>query len=223
MTNRIRVLVLSVVMVTACGGSDTASTTSTQTPSVATTPTTMATTPADTGDAGGDSCGHDLDPQVVAYGFNEVVGADGVVKAPQGRPLQESDTLVRTSAEVTDPNAVAYAQVAAFMMPIRDVLMCDVAITTVGEWEELTRVLTLNGIKTTQDLTGTPPEQYFSTAGIFDHLQDGADFNAMMKYLEEAELELKCLAFVDFDFTNPEGDNHCTIRGLVEGSGIVLP
>lgn len=45
----------------------------------------------------------------------------------------------------------------------------------------------------------------------------------MMKYLEEAELELKCLAFKGFNFTNPEGDNHCVIHGLAEGSGLKLP
>jgi hypothetical protein len=44
-----------------------------------------------------------------------------------------------------------------------------------------------------------------------------------MRYLEEAELELKCLAFQDFDFTNPEGGNYCVENGIDSGSGIVLP
>ena len=39
-----------------------------------------------------------------------------------------------------------------------------------------------------------------------------------MRYLEEAELELKCLAFVDFDFTNPEGRNHCLEHNLITAS-----
>lgn len=223
-SNRFRIVPVLVVMVAACGGSDTRDTTSTQATVVPSTSSATATTaPADTGEVPAAPCGHDLDPQVVSYGFNEVVGADGAVKAPQGRPLQEGDTLVRTAVGVTEPNAAAYAQVAAFMMPIRDALMCDIATTTAEEWEELTRVLTLNEIRATQDLTGTPPEQYYSTDGIFEHLRKGDDFHAMMKYLEEAELELKCLAFVDFDFTNPEGDNHCWIHGLEEGSGLVLP
>jgi hypothetical protein len=200
-----------------CGGSDAGDTTTAPAGTATSTDTRATEVTA------GEACGHDLDPRIVSFGFNEVVGADGVVKTPQGRPLQEGDTLVRATAEVTVPNGAAYARVAAFMMPIRDALMCDIAATTAAEWEELTRVLTLNGIKTTQDLTGTPPEQYYSTDGIFDHLREGDDFNAMMKYLEEAELELKCLAFVDFDFTNPEGDNHCRIHGLAEGSGLVLP
>ena len=45
----------------------------------------------------------------------------------------------------------------------------------------------------------------------------------MMKYLEEGELELKCIAFKGFDFTNPEGDDHCAIHSLPVGSGLVLP
>jgi hypothetical protein len=49
------------------------------------------------------------------------------------------------------------------------------------------------------------------------------DLHPMMKYLEEAELELKCLAFTQFDFTNPDGDNHCQTHNLDEGSGLVLP
>ena len=40
------------------------------------------------------------------------------------------------------------------LLPIRDALMCDIATTTAEEWQDLTRVLALNGIKTTQDLTG---------------------------------------------------------------------
>ncbi|MFT7620998.1 MAG: hypothetical protein ACI9WU_000159 [Myxococcota bacterium] len=174
-------------------------------------------------DTTGDDCGHDVDPAEVTVGFNQVLAADGTAKAAQGRPFEEGDTLVRLETEVTVHNEIEYARVAAYMMPIRDALMCDVATTTAAQWSALTEVLVLNGIKTTQDLTGTPPEQFYSTDGIFEHLQGGEDFNPMMKYLEEAELELKCLAFKDFDFTNPEGDDHCAIHNLAVGSGLVLP
>ena len=207
-----------ILVLAACGGGDAGPAATT---SETTTPPTVAATSSS--EPAGEPCGHGLDPGLVSFGYNAVIGADGALKPPQGRPLQEGDTLVRTVAEVTGSNAAAYARVAAFMMPIRDALMCDLAVTSEEEWLALTRVLTLNGIKTTQDLSGTPPEQYYSTDGIFEHLQDGADFHPMMKYLEEAELELKCLAFVGFDFTNPEGDNHCAIHGLEEGSGLVLP
>jgi hypothetical protein len=45
----------------------------------------------------------------------------------------------------------------------------------------------------------------------------------MMKYLEEAALELKCLAFTNSYLTNPEGDNHCKMHGLAQGSGLLIP
>ena len=220
----IRLLTGLILVLAACGGSDAgpAATSSSTAPMTTVTVASTAAAATTTAAAGG-ACGHDLDPGLVSFGYNAVIGADGAVKPPQGRPLQEGDTLVRTVVEVTEPNAAAYARVAAFMMPIRDALMCDLDTTSADEWEEITRVLTLNGIKTAQDLSGTPPEQYYSTDGIFEHLQAGVDVHPMMKYLEEAELELKCLAFVDFDFTNPEGDNHCVIHGLEEGSGLVLP
>jgi hypothetical protein len=204
------------VAVAACGGTD-AVTTATSAPSATTATTTASTEASDTG------CGHDVDPTIVAIGFNEVVDSDGNVKAPQGRPFQEGDTLRATTDAVTEPNGAAYGQVAAYMMPIRDALMCDVATITEDEWLDLTEILTRNGIRTEQDLSGPPPDQVYSTTGIFEHLRDAEDFNAMMKYLEEAELELKCLAFTDFDFTNPEGENHCDIHGLVVGSGLELP
>ncbi len=145
------------------------------------------------------------------------------MKEPQGRPLQEGDRLRATADRVLDANRVVYAQIASFMMPIRDALMCDLDQFTEPAWLELTEILTLNGIKTEQDLSGSPPEQVYSTAGIFEYLRAGEGFHAMMKFLEEAELELKCLAFENFNFTNPEGDNHCEIHGLIEGSGLQLP
>ena len=110
------------------------------------------------------------------------------------------------------------------MMPIRDAIMCDLDETSLTLWQTLTAILRLNNIKTVQDLSGTPKEQVYSNDGIHQHLtRDGPDYNAMMKYLEESELELKCLAFINFDFTNPEGANHCEIHGLAQGSGLVIP
>ena len=109
-------------------------------------------------------------------------------------------------------------------MPIRDALMCDLSETSVTSWQTLTSILSLNNIKTVQDLSGTPKDQVYSNDGIYEHLKnDGPDENAMMKYLEEAELELKCLAFTNFDFTNPEGENHCEVHGLAQGSGLLIP
>ena len=110
------------------------------------------------------------------------------------------------------------------MMPIRDALICDLDKTSTTLWQTLTSILRINNIKRVQDLSGTPKDQVYSNDGIYEHLaNDGPDENAMMKYLEEAELELKCLAFTNFDFTNPEGENHCEIHGLAQGSGLLIP
>ena len=167
-----------------------------------------------------DDCGHNLDETLISFGYNQVLDSDGNVQIPQGKPIQEGFTLALTGSEIQDHNSNEYARVFSIMAPIRDALMCDIETVSQEEWLEMTDVLTRNKIKTTQSLTGTPMEQYYSTNGIFDHLKETDDFHPMMKYLEEAELELKCLAFKDYDFTNPEGDNHCEIHGFEEGSGI---
>ena len=189
--------------------------TGTTEPTDAMTPTTPTVT---------SSICHRVDAAIVAFGENVVLNEAGVVQAPQGQPIQEGWTLDRAAETVTGQNEREYARIASYMMPIRDGLICDLATTTLSAWQTLTAILRLNNIKTVQDLSGTPTEQVYSTDGIYEHLtNDGADENAMLKYLEEAELELKCLALVDFDFTNPEGDNHCVTHGLAQGSGLVLP
>lgn len=168
-------------------------------------------------------CGHRVEPTVVNLGFNVVLDTAGATQSPQGRPLQENWTLAESSTEVTDHNSREYARIASYMMPIRDALMCDMATIDEATWLSLTQILTLNSIRTEQDLSGTPPEQVYSTEGIYDLLRAGENLHPMMKYLEEAELELKCIAFEDFDFTNPEGDDHCAIHDLPVGQGLSLP
>ena len=157
-------------------------------------------------------------------GQNVVLSESGEVQPAQGRPIQEGWTLGRSAESITDHNEREYARVASYMMPIRDAIMCDLDETSLTIWQILTEILRLNNIKTVQDLSGTPKEQVYSSDGIHQHLtNDVPDYNAMMKYLEESELELKCLAFIIFDFTNPEGANHCEIHGLAQGSGLVIP
>ena len=179
-------------------------------------------TDADTADQSS-SCGHRVDPAMVNLGFNLVLDTSGTTQSPQGRPLQEDWTLAESLAEVTDHNGREYARIASYMMPIRDALMCDIATLNEEEWLSLTQILTLNNIRTEQDLSGTPPEQVYSTEGIYNLLKTGENFHPMMKYLEEAELELKCIAFENFDFTNPQGDDHCAIHDLSVGQGLSLP
>lgn len=169
-------------------------------------------------------CGHRVDSNIVSLGQNVVLSESGEIQPPQGRPIQERWTLGQSATSITDHNEREYARVASYMMPIRDAIMCDLDETSLALWQTLTAILRLNNIKTVQDLSGTPKEQVYSNDGIHQHLtNDGPDYNAMMKYLEESELELKCLAFINFDFTNPEGANHCEIHGLAQGSGLVIP
>ena len=169
-------------------------------------------------------CGHDLDQSLVSYGYNVIIDADGNEVSAQGKPIQEGYTLAKQDAYVTDSNDREYAKIFTYMAPIRDALMCDIDTVSASEWDDLTEILRLNNSKQTQSLTGTPKEQYYSAEGIYERLTtNGPDFHPMMKFLEEAEIELKCLAFTGYDFTNPEGDNHCDIYGFPEGSGVVYP
>jgi len=168
-------------------------------------------------------CEKSVDPTIIRYGYNRVVDAAGTEVKPQGRPIQEGYQLVATNKKVSDHNTREYARIFAYMGQIREALMCGADNVSQSEWDSLTAILDLNGIKITQNLSGTPKEQYYSSDGIYKHLKTGADFHPMMKYLEEAELELKCLAFTNFNFVNPEGVNHCTLHGLAEGSGLKLP
>ena len=170
------------------------------------------------------NCGHRVDPNIVTLGQNVVLSETGTVQPPQGRPIQEGWTLGRSTESITDHNEREYARIASYMMPIRDAIICDLDKASLTLWQTLTAILRLNNIKTVQALSGTPQDQVYSNDGIYEHLtKDGPDQNAMMKYLEEAELELKCLAFINFDFTNPEGANHCVIHDLAQGSGLLIP
>lgn len=59
---------------------------------------------------------------------------------------------------------------------------------------------------------------------VYDYAASGnAEGSPIMRYFEEAGLELKCLAFQGFDSTNPEGANHCTEHNIAVGSGIKRP
>jgi len=169
------------------------------------------------------SCGHRVDPATVNFGYNVVLNERGSTQRPQGRPLQEGWTLGQSATEIDDHNRREYARIASYMMPVRDALMCDIATLDRANWLAMTQILTLNNIKTQQNLAGRPPERFYSSEGIYDLLKTGANHHPMMKYLEEAELELKCIAFRDFDFTNPAGNDHCAIHNLPVGQGLVLP
>ncbi|MDP7559724.1 MAG: hypothetical protein QF745_04210 [Planctomycetota bacterium] len=153
---------------------------------------------------------HALDPALVKEGYNLVVDKNGNEVLPQGRPFQEGYKLTKTTVTVKSHNKRAYAKVFAIMAPMRDALIFNVKTTTRDEWLKMTAILEKNKIKTKQWLGGpTPRDNYYSSKGIFGYLKNnGPDYHPMMKYLEEAELELKSRVFSkDFDFTNPQGVN----------------
>jgi len=166
---------------------------------------------------------HSLDPQIVSYGYNVVVDAEGHLLCPSGAPLEGGEKLVLTETYQEDHNTRQYALIVSIMAPIRDAILYHFEGTSREEWLELTEVLTLNGIKT-QDAPVVDSRAILSTAQVYDYIAAGeAQGSPVARYLEEAELELKCLAFVEFDFTNPEGVDHCAAHDLESGSGIKLP
>ena len=143
-------------------------------------------------------------------GYNLVTDKVGKEVRPQGRPFQDGYSLIKTDAPVNDHNKRAYAKAFSIMAPVRDALIFNLKTTSEEEWTAMTAILKKNEIKTKQWLGGpTPRDNYYSNEGIFSHLkEEGPDYHPMMKYLEEAELELKARLFSkDFDFTNPEGVN----------------
>ncbi|MCH2183014.1 MAG: hypothetical protein MK108_13505 [Mariniblastus sp.] len=153
---------------------------------------------------------HRLDPDLIKQGYNLVVDQNGNEVRPQGRPFQEGYQLKKTEQPVEGHNQRAYARVFCIMAPLRDTLMFHLETTSEEKWTKMTAILQKNRIKTEQWLGGpTPRDNYYSNQGIFTHLkQNGPDHHPMMKYLEEAELELKSRVFSkDFDFTNPQGIN----------------
>jgi hypothetical protein len=137
---------ITIVIAVACGSSG---------PLTPTSPTVDTTTPTTGVTVTGGICGHRVDASLVEFGQNVVLDDTGAEQAPQGRPIQDGWTLVRVAATVTDQNKREYARIASYMMPIRDALKCDLAITSLAVWQQRTAILRINGIKTTQDLSGS--------------------------------------------------------------------
>ena len=166
---------------------------------------------------------HKLDPNLISNGYNLVVDSEGGVLKPAGAPLEGGEGLTLTDTYVEDHNTREYARIVSIMAPIRDAILYHFEEMTRDEWLALTDVLTLNGIKV-HDAQVVDRRAILSTAQVYDYIASGeAQGSSVVRYLEEAELELKCLAFRDFDFTNPEGKNHCEEHGILSGSGIKLP
>ena len=166
---------------------------------------------------------HLLDVNIVSYGNNLVVDGSGNVLSPQAAPLQGGERLVYTEEYQDENNVREYARIFTIIAPIRDAILYHFEEMTREEWLELTAILTINSIKTT-DAAEINGRSILSTEQLYDYVASGmAEGSPVMRYLEEAELELKCLAFQNFDFTNPEGKNHCLEQDFEIGAGIILP
>jgi hypothetical protein len=166
---------------------------------------------------------HKLDENLVSYGYNLVVDKNGNILSPRGAPLQGGEKLVLTDEYQTEYNVREYAHIYTIMAPIRDTILYHYEETTREEWLEITKILTLNNIKT-EDAPEVNSRSILSTEQVYDYIASAnAEGSPVVRYLEEAGLELKCLAFKDFDFTNPEGSNHCEEHKIDVGSGILLP
>lgn len=156
---------------------------------------------------------HNLDTTKTNEGFEQVKDKDGSAVKPMGKPIQDGFVLAATTAEVSDANELGYVKVFKVMAPIRDALMYTIASVDSARWATLTKSLTDNGIKTaSKNLTSSNPmEVEYGTDDIYALARkpDGADIHhKVMKYLEEAELALKC-KWLTIDLTNPEGVDPC--------------
>ncbi len=164
-----------------------------------------------------------IDPGDILYGFNLVVDRKGYTLSPRATPLEGGEKLVATEDYQDDHNTREYAHVVSIMSPIRDAVLYHFEDMSRQEWLAITEVLIVNGIKT-QGAEVVDARAVLSTEQVYDYIASGeAEGSPVARYLEEAGLELKCLAFQSFDFTNPDGVNHCEDHDLAEGSGIVIP
>lgn len=156
-----------------------------------------------------------IDSSIVSYGFNLVVDSSGNQLDANASPLDGGEQLISTSALVTDHNLAELARIYSIMAPIRDAIFFHYDETSAEEWDYLTSVLTLNGIKTSTDGT------VLSSSDVYDYVATGpTDGNPVLQYLEEAELDLKILGYRDFDFTNPDGVDSSLETGLTAERGI---
>ena len=169
---------------------------------------------------------HKLKISKVSYGHNQVVDRAGQVVRPGGRPLQGGERLILTREYQKDFNVREYARVFTYMAPIRDALLYNFNNTTKENWLELTQILKINKIKTIP-AQGFGPRIILSSEQVYDYIKRSPrEGSPVMRFLEEAELELKCLALDPSKSPIGGGQNmlqHCQERGKPMGSGLKLP
>lgn len=169
---------------------------------------------------------HKLNKTKVSYGYNQVVDRKGQVLRPGGRPLQGGERLVLIKEYRKDVNVREYARVLTYMAPIRDALLYDFNNTTKKEWLELARILRINKIKITPT-QGGGPRTILSIEQVYDYIKRRPrEGSPVMRFLEEAELELKCLALDPSKSPVGGGQNmtqHCEEHRKPIGSGLKIP
>ena len=169
---------------------------------------------------------HKLIKTKVSYGYNQVVDRKGQALRPGGKPLQGGERLILTKEYQKDPNVREYARVFTYMAPIRDALLYNFNDITKTEWLELTQILKINKIKT-NPAVGFGPRTILSIEQVYDYIKRRPrEGSPVMRFLEEAELELKCLALDTTKSPVGGGQNmiqHCQEHGKPMGSGLKLP
>jgi hypothetical protein len=168
---------------------------------------------------------HKMDKRKVSYGYNVVVDRDGEAVRPGGRPLQGGERLKLTKDYQKDKNVRELARVYTIMAPIRDAILYEFEHTSREEWLKLTKVLAINNIKTTKATT-IGSRSILSSEQVYDYVARGPRVGSpVMRFLEEAELELKCLAFVDVKIPAAAAAmaRHSKEHNIDVGSGIKLP
>jgi hypothetical protein len=173
-------------------------------------------------EAGGE---HRMNKSKVSYGHNVVVDRDGKAIRPGGRPLQGGEQLKLTQEYQKDKNVRELAKVYTIMAPIRDAILYEFENTSREEWLKLTKVLAVNNIKTTKTAT-IGPRSVLSSEQVYDYVASGPHVGSpVMRFLEEAELELKCLAFIDVKIPAAAAAmaRHSKEHNIDAGSGIKLP
>ncbi|MDP7009828.1 MAG: hypothetical protein QF685_00475 [Verrucomicrobiota bacterium] len=168
---------------------------------------------------------HKMDRRKVSYGYNVVVDRDGETVRPGGRPLRGGERLKLTKEYQKDKNVRELARVYTIMAPIRDAILYEFENTSRKEWLKLTKVLAINNIKTTKATT-IGPRSILSCEQVYDYVTRGPRVGSpVMRFLEEAELELKCLAFVDVKIPAAAAAmaRHSKEHNIDAGSGIKLP
>jgi len=169
---------------------------------------------------------HKLNKTKISYGYNQVVNRKGQVLRPGGKPLQGGERLILTKEYQKDPNVREYARVFTYIAPIRDALLYNFKETTKKDWTELTQILKINKIKTSPAVD-FGPRTVLSAQQVYDYIKSPPrEGSPVMRFLEEAELELKCLALDATKSPVGGGHNmsqHCEKHGKPMGSGLKLP